>query len=69
MAEAELTSVEQKGKVRGFDPLLHIFRKSSSIPQVIAEAGKKARGEAVIAAWSKVVLVIVGGTKVWLMRI
>merc|ERR1712013_957925 len=43
MAEAELTSVEQKGKV-------------------IAEAGKKARGEAVIAAWSKVVLVIVGGT-------
>ena len=25
MAEAELTSVEQKGKVRGFDPLVNIF--------------------------------------------
>ena len=30
----------------------------------MAEVGKKARGEAVIAAWSRVVLVIVGGTKV-----
>jgi len=32
--------------------------------KVMAEVGKKARGEAVIAAWSRVVLVIVGGTKV-----
>ena len=33
----------------------------------MAEVGKKARGEAVIAAWSRVVLVIVGGTKVKLL--
>ena len=30
----------------------------------MAEVGKKARGEAVVAAWSRVVLVIVGGSKV-----
>ena len=33
-------------------------------PKVMAEVGKKARGEAVVAAWSRVVLVIVGGSKV-----
>ena len=32
--------------------------------KVMAEVGKKARGEAVVAAWSRVVLVIVGGSKV-----
>ena len=35
--------------------------------KVMAEVGKKARGEAVVAAWSRVVLVIVGGSKVWLL--
>ena len=66
MAEAEVPSNEQRAKVIEKGNVHSICVFSS---KVMAEVGKKARGEAVVAAWARVVLVIVGGSKVRLLLI